>query len=170
MRIAAVFMKPSMPFNPKHVKVPNLVSMFYLRMCMKRSLAQSVRILFIVTRDNIARVQTKRSKMRRAFTMLGMGTAVFFAAASLTLLPEGTQASSTEATFMVPAADGYGVAECLISNKACGQVVADTWCEAQGYEKAVSFRQIEAEEATGTIQKVSMSEPHHRPVSITCSN
>ena len=80
--------------------------------------------------------------MRRAFTMLGMGTAVFFAAASLTLLPNGTQASSTQATFMVPAADGYGVAECLISNQACGQVVADTWCEAQGYAKAVSFRQI----------------------------
>lgn len=107
--------------------------------------------------------------MRRAFAMLGLGTAVFFAAASLTLLPNGTQASSAEATFMVPAADGYGVAECLISNRACGQVVADTWCEAHGYAKAVSFRQIAAHEVTGSIQKASLA-PKEAPVAITCGN
>lgn len=107
--------------------------------------------------------------MRRAFTMLGMGTVVFFAAASLTLLPNGTKASSTEATFMVPAADGYGVAECLITNQACGQVVANAWCEAHGYVKAVSYRQITPDEATGTIQKASLA-PQERPVSVTCSN
>ena len=108
--------------------------------------------------------------MRRAYAVLGLSTAVFLTAASLTLLPNGTQASSTEATFLVPAADGYGVAECLISNQPCGQVVANTWCEAQGYSRAISFRQIEAEETTGSIQKVSMTAPEHRPISITCSN
>ena len=108
--------------------------------------------------------------MRRAYTMLGLGTAVFFAAASLTLLPNGTQASSSQATFMVPAADGYGVAECLISNDACGQVVANTWCEAQGYARAVTFRQIEPEDVTGSIQKAAVTSGEHRPISITCSN
>ncbi len=108
--------------------------------------------------------------MRRAYAVLGLGTAVFIAAASLTLLPNGTQASSTEATFLVPAADGYGVAECLISNQSCGQVVANTWCEAQGYTRAISFRQLQAEELTGSIQKASVTEPEHRPISITCSN
>jgi hypothetical protein len=107
--------------------------------------------------------------MRRAFTMLGMGTVVFLAAASLTLLPNGTKASSTQTTFMVPAADGYGVEECLISNQACGQVVANSWCEAHGYTKAVSFRQIAPEEITGNIQQVSVSS-QERPVSVTCSN
>ncbi|WP_445501765.1 hypothetical protein [Microvirga sp. G4-2] len=108
--------------------------------------------------------------MRRAFAVLGLGTAMFIGAASVTLLPNGTRASSTEATFLVPAADGYGVAECLISNQACGQVVADTWCEAQGYTRAISFRQVEVEEMTGSVQKVSLTVPEHRPVSITCSN
>ena len=108
--------------------------------------------------------------MRRAYAVLGLSTAVFLTAASVTLLPNGTQASSTEATFLVPAADGYGVAECLISNQPCGQVVADTWCEAQGYARAVSFRQTDAEETTSSIRKVSMTAPEHRPVSITCSN
>jgi len=107
--------------------------------------------------------------MRRAFTMLGVGTVVFLAAASLTLLPNGTQASSTEATFMVPAADGYGVAECLITNQACGQVVATAWCEAHGYAKAISYRQVTPDEVTGAIQKAALS-PEERPVSVTCSN
>ena len=164
-----MFMKPSMPIQAWDVKVSHLVSMFNLHDRMKRVPAKRVRALFTHTRGIMARVQTKRSTMRRAFTMLGMGTAVFFAAASLTLLPNGTQASSTEATFMVPAADGYGVAECLIGNQACGQVVANAWCEAHGYAKAVSFRQISPVEVTGTIQKASFG-PKEPPVSVTCSN
>jgi hypothetical protein len=48
--------------------------------------------------------------------------------------------------------------------------VANTWCEAQGYVKAVSFRQIEADELTGSIQKASVTVGEHRPISITCSN
>jgi hypothetical protein len=169
MRIVAVFIKPSMPFQAEVVKISDLVIMFNLHDRMKRVPAKRVRALFTHTRDIIARVQTKRSTMRRAFTMLGMGTVVFLAAASLTLLPNGSQASSTEATFMVPAADGYGVAECLITNQACGQVVANAWCEAHGYTKAVSYRQISPEEVTGNIQKASLG-PKEPPVSVTCSN
>jgi hypothetical protein len=169
MRIVAVFIKPSMPFQAEAVKISDLVIMFNLHDRMKRVPAKRVRALFTHTRDIMARVQTKRSTMRRAFTMLGMGTVVFLAAASLTLLPNGSQASSTEATFMVPAADGYGVAECLITNQACGQVVANAWCEAHGYTKAVSYRQISPEEVTGNIQKASLG-PKEPPVSVTCSN
>lgn len=108
--------------------------------------------------------------MRRAFTVLGLGSAVLFAAASLTMLPNGTQASSTQATFMVPAADGYGVASCLTSNQPCGQVVADTWCEAQGFTRATSFRQIRPDEVTGSVQKASVGPEEHLPVAITCTN
>jgi hypothetical protein len=169
MRIVAVFMKPSMPFQAQVVKISDPVIMFNLRGRMKRVPAQRVRALFTHTRDIMARVQPMRSSMRRAFAMLGMGTVVFFAAASLTLLPNGTKASSTQATFMVPAADGYGVAECLISNQSCGQVVADAWCEAHGYTKAVSFRQVSPEEITGNIQKASLG-PKETPVSVTCAN
>src|SRR3712207_5738197 len=169
MRIVAVFMKPSMPFQVHAVKISELVIMFNLHNRMKRVPAKRVRALFTHTRDIMARVQPMRSSMRRAFAMLGMGTAVFFAAASLTLLPNGTQASSTEATFMVPAADGYGVADCLIGNQACGQVVANAWCEAHGYTKAVSCRQVTPDEGTGTNQKASLG-PKEPPVSVTCSN
>jgi hypothetical protein len=170
MRIVAVFMKQSMPRPPTGVKVPMLMSTLHLQACKKRVFTKPVRCLFTGFRDNKACNQSMRFSMRRAYAVLGLGTAVFFAAASLTLLPNGTQASSTEATFLVPAADGYGVAECLISNQPCGQVVANTWCEAQGYARAVSFRQVQAAEITASIQKASIEADEHRPVSITCSN
>jgi len=170
MRIAAVFMKVSMPRPPTGVKVPVLESTVDLQACKKRVFTKPVRALFTGFRDNKARLQSMRFSMRRAFAVLGLGTAMFIAAASLTLLPNGTQASSTEASFLVPAADGYGVAECLISNQSCGQVVADTWCEAQGYARAVSFRQVDADEMTGSIRKASIGAAEHRPISITCSN
>jgi hypothetical protein len=170
MRIVAVFMKQSMPCPPSGVKVPVLESTFDLQACKKRVFTKPVRALFTGFRDNKARVQFMRFSMRRAFAMLGLGTAAFIGAASLTLLPGGTQASSAEATFLVPAADGYGVAECLISNQPCGQVVANTWCEAQGYGRAVSFRQIDITEMTASVRKISTATPEDRPISITCSN
>jgi hypothetical protein len=170
MRIVAVFMKQSMPRRPTGVKVPVLMSTVDLQTCKKRLFTNPVRALFTGFRDDTARIQSMRFFMRRAYAVLGLGTAVFFTAASLTLLSNGTQASSTEATFLVPAADGYGVAECLISNQSCGQVVADTWCEAQGYTRAVSFRQVQAVEMTGSIQAASIKEGELRPISISCSN
>jgi hypothetical protein len=112
--------------------------------------------------------------MRRAYAMLGLGTAVLLSAASLTLVPKSSRASSTEtapteATLLVPAHDGYGIAECLVSGHSCGQAVADTWCETQGYVRATSFRQVSLDEVTGAIQKTALtSKP--QPVSITCTN
>jgi len=163
-------MNPSMPRSATGVKVPVLESTVTLQACKKRTLTKPVRALFTAFRDNKARIKLMGFSMRRAYAVLGLGTAVFIAVASLTLLSDDTQASSTEATFLVPSADGYGVAECLISNKPCGQVVADTWCEAQGYSRAITFRQVEADEMTGSIQKVAVGAAEHRPISITCSN
>ncbi|MBF9232129.1 hypothetical protein [Microvirga alba] len=107
--------------------------------------------------------------MRRAYAMLGLGAVVLAAAGSLTLMPRSSEASATEATFLVPAADGYGVAECLVSGHTCGKAVADTWCEAQGYVRAVSFRQADPEDVTGSVEKVAAA-PTPLPISITCVN
>jgi hypothetical protein len=97
---------------------------------------------------------------------------VLVSVASLTFVPESSEASATsptvtQETFLVPGHDGYGLSECLVSGQACGQAVANTWCEAQGYARAIAFRQVESEEATGSVQKISLTS---RPVSITCTN
>jgi hypothetical protein len=109
--------------------------------------------------------------MRRTLTGLAFTFALAAAAASFAGLTGGTRsaAGGAEAMFLVPATDGYGVGECLSSGAACGKVVADAWCQTQGYAQAVSFRRAEADDLTGSVQRVSTAERVETPVAITCA-
>ena len=74
-----------------------------------------------------------------------------------------------EKTFLIPSADGYGVGECLTgANSACGQVVANAWCESQGYATAASYGVAERDEYTGAID--SAPKIDERPIRITCQD
>jgi hypothetical protein len=108
--------------------------------------------------------------MRRTIAVLGFVSILASAAFSFTVLPNGTSRAATahEATFLIPATDGYGVADCLSSGSECGKVVANAWCEAQGYTQAANFGLAAAEDATGTVGAASSR--NDRPISITCIN
>jgi hypothetical protein len=94
--------------------------------------------------------------MRRAFSVLAFTAVLASAPASFTILPERTRvAGSATATFLVPTQDGYGVGECLASGGACGKEVADAWCEAHGFARAVSLGPAAPEDATGSVETVS---------------
>jgi hypothetical protein len=56
-------------------------------------------------------------------------------------------------SFVVSAADGYGVNECIKSGDDCAKIVADAWCEAHGHGSARAFGP--ASDATASIDKVS---------------
>lgn len=75
-----------------------------------------------------------------------------------------------EKTFLIPSSDGYGVGDCLTTpGSECGQVVANAWCEAQGYAAAGSYGIAAAEEYTGAIE-LPVSTPMQRPIRITCKD
>jgi hypothetical protein len=75
-----------------------------------------------------------------------------------------------EKTFLIPSSDGYGVADCLATpGNACGQVVANAWCEAQGYAAANSYGIAAADEYTGAISQ-PVPAPSERPIRITCQD
>ena len=65
--------------------------------------------------------------MRRTFAALAFTAVLASGAATFALMPNGGEviAAPTSATFVVPAHDGYGIAECLASNSECAKVVAD---------------------------------------------
>jgi hypothetical protein len=108
--------------------------------------------------------------MRRTFAVLVFTAVLASAAASFALLANDTRAATpADATFFVAANDGYGVAECLTSGSECGQVVADAWCEAQGYTRASSFGRTVPGDVTGSIRTVSATQREH-PIAITCVN
>lgn len=55
-------------------------------------------------------------------------------------LSGASNASADEtSTYVIAAASGYGVEDCLGEGGECGQVVADAWCEAHGRGAAVKF-------------------------------
>ncbi|MBB4200782.1 hypothetical protein CCR94_02050 [Rhodoblastus sphagnicola] len=76
-------------------------------------------------------------------------------------------------SFIVSAADGYGVNECIKDRADCAKIVADAWCEAHGHSGAKSFGR--ADDVTGAIQKTAIRETPSKVISendvfISCGN
>ncbi|RDJ22852.1 hypothetical protein DWF00_05645 [Bosea caraganae] len=108
--------------------------------------------------------------MRRAIALIGL-FGIIGAGLSLAVLPPSKTVAAPNAnrTFLIPASDGYGVADCL-STKAseCGKIVADAWCESQGFAKSVAFGTAAREDFTGTVTKQAQVDPAEQPLTITC--
>lgn len=106
--------------------------------------------------------------MGRRLALLGLAGAVLGGAATLAVVPNAASqaASSANSTFIVPANDGYGVGDCALVGGSCGQVVANQWCEAQGFARASSFGVIDPADVTGALE----GQRSGRPISITCAD
>jgi hypothetical protein len=107
--------------------------------------------------------------MRRAIAVFGFLSILSLTAGSLIVLPHGTsKANVVNATFLIPASDGYGVADCLSGASECGTIVANAWCEAHGFSRAETFG-LAIEDVTGSTT-ATMPNRSERPISITCEN
>ena len=108
--------------------------------------------------------------MSRTIAAAAFAALVATAAGSLVVLPGGpTRALGKDATFLIPAADGYGVADCLTAGGSeCGRIVADAYCESQGFRKSARFGRAAAEDVTGSVPA---GRPEgERPIFIACAN
>ena len=108
--------------------------------------------------------------MRRAIALIGLFGMVG-GGLSLAVLPasETVAAPKSQQTFLIPASDGYGVADCISSKAECGKIVANAWCEAQGYKQATAFGIASREDFTGSFSKASTAgAPTEQPLVITC--
>jgi len=106
-----------------------------------------------------------------------IGALLALALLSSTALAGGdgeTPARSTpqvEKTFLIPAGEGYGVGDCLSNGESsCGQVVANAWCEAQGFASASSYGIAAQDEYTGAIPAAPVIKQADRPIRITCQD
>ncbi len=109
--------------------------------------------------------------MHRALAVFGFVGILALGAASFTVLPTGTTkaaATPDNATFLIPASDGYGVEDCLSSSSECGKVIANAWCEAHGFSRADTFG-LAVEEVTGSTT-ATVANRAERPIAITCEN
>jgi len=107
--------------------------------------------------------------MRRAIALSGFASMLTLAAASFIVIPNGTsQANVINTTFLIPASEGYGVADCLTGGSECGKIVANAWCEAHGFSRAERFG-LAIDDVTGSTE-ASLPNRSARPISITCQN
>ncbi len=67
-------------------------------------------------------------------------------------------------TFLIAAASGYGIEDCLAEGGECGQVVADAWCEAHGGGAALKFGRSEGD--AGAMSNTTS--PNPQPYFIMC--
>ena len=85
-----------------------------------------------------------------------------FALAALQSAARAEPARAGGASFVVSAADGYGVNECIKSGDDCAKIVADAWCEAHGLGGAKNFGP--ASDITGAIAKTAVKAAAVKPV------
>ncbi len=86
-------------------------------------------------------------------------TGVFVLALAIIVILVDRASAEEGTTFVIAAASGYGIEDCLGEGGDCGRVVADAWCEAHGRGAALSFGQ----KADPTIPGTSL-----KPYFITC--
>ncbi|WP_311276612.1 hypothetical protein [Methylobacterium sp. WCS2018Hpa-22] len=113
--------------------------------------------------------------MRRSAAGLGALCAFALISSAALAVDDGEKPArvpgQVEKTFLIPAGEGYGVGECLVAGSgSCGQVVADAWCEAQGFAAAGSFGVAAPEDYTGTIDQPPAPKPVEPPIRITCKD
>lgn len=111
--------------------------------------------------------------MRRVFAAFGFFALAGALSLSFVLIPAAPLSASSDqtATFLIPASDGYGIAQCLLSGDVCGEVVATAWCEAHGYARADAFGAAARDEYTGSVSAVRVAaRDRQAPLSITCSD
>lgn len=70
--------------------------------------------------------------------------------------------------FIIAAADGYGVEDCLSEGGECGRVVADAWCEAHGHGAAIAFGPDD--DVTGAIPASVAGNKSQHPYFVRCGD
>ncbi|MGL5446958.1 MAG: hypothetical protein ACRDBL_06595 [Rhabdaerophilum sp.] len=88
-------------------------------------------------------------KRLSVFACLGMA-AVALAVAASTGMESEARSKSAQRDFVIAGADGYGTQDCLVSGNDCGRIVANAWCESKGFNGALAYRKLDADEVTGS--------------------
>ncbi|MCO4054101.1 MAG: hypothetical protein HEQ16_08610 [Bosea sp.] len=107
--------------------------------------------------------------MRRVVLSLSFAL-VAAGAVSFSVVPSAApRGKSDQSVFLLPASDGYGVADCISGNRECGKIVANAWCESKGFVRAASFGAVSPTEITGSVGGRGGA-PKDPPLMIACAD
>jgi hypothetical protein len=95
------------------------------------------------------------------------GGAMFLASPGEVSAAPRNPAGLGEGVYLVPANDGYGIADCIAEKRACGKTVAETWCQTHGYRTALNFGVADRSDFTGSVS-ASGAASQKMPIVISC--
>jgi hypothetical protein len=95
------------------------------------------------------------------------GGAMFLASPGEVSAAPRNPAGLGEGVYLVPANDGYGIADCIAEKRACGKTVAETWCQTHGYRTALNFGVADRSDFTGSVS-ASGATSQKMPIVISC--
>jgi hypothetical protein len=107
------------------------------------------------------------------WTVAGLALASLIAGgSSLALVPADAKfpGPGQVGTFLVPPNDGYGIADCLTGARECGRVVAESYCQAKGFQSVVAYGPVAKEDITGTTGAQIGGDGGATVLTITCQN
>ena len=107
--------------------------------------------------------EVSQHTFRRVIIPLGVGLI------ALATLARGS-AHAEPKTFILDPHDGYGIAECFVDGVACGRVVANSWCEANGRGPALAFGLASDMTASIALKDTVEKKPAPGSVLITCGD
>lgn len=67
------------------------------------------------------------------------------------LLNAGVASAENRVFIIANHADGYGVDRCLAAAGSCGTAIANSYCQARDFERALSYRKVDRDDVAGTV-------------------
>jgi hypothetical protein len=95
------------------------------------------------------------------------GAGILVSAGLLSYEPLSSAPIAGPSQAVISTADGYGVSECLASGDACGPLVAQSWCQSNGYNRLAAIRPANTEDMTNAPGTV-ITDKNGSSVVITC--
>ena len=94
---------------------------------------------------------------------------LFIAALFLSLPPVLSVQAQEARRLVIPAQDGYDFDGCQKNSSQCAQIIANAWCDAKGFGKAIGFEHMDQYETTASL--INKSQTSKRPaLVITCAH
>ncbi len=75
-------------------------------------------------------------------------------------------AAAQRAVYVISDFEGYGVIDCITQRMECGQIVADSWCEAHGHGPALAYGR--ADDVTNSSARGRLPAPKAGAAIIAC--
>ena len=63
----------------------------------------------------------------------------------------GPRSGNRQSLFVITDQEGYGTGDCLSKTGGCGKIIADSFCESQGFKAAEYYRLADPDDITGSI-------------------